>query len=311
MQPVSNLGKPNLALEKSGEEYYEEGQQLDRNQEFEKATDAYEKAVNLGHVPAAMILAKSYLFDEEGKEKKVIEYATHGLEKTGGEAEYLIGRAYFRTGKERLKEAQGFFEASFNQDYEKSEYFLALIYLESPMRYEEGFSILLKLAEDNHLTAQSEIAKIYQKKGSEKDLIEARRWFERACRNPKCLPSNKYYLAKMYLKGEGGEQRTDQGLELLKSNKDADSYALLSFAYLKGDYGVERNTKIFCEYLEKAYNLGNQWAIQTYAHFCEKGLEGVIDKNLAKALEIYKWQAALGKQWAKEGLEKINSQSED
>ncbi len=108
---------------------------------------------------------------------------------------------------------------------------------------------------------------------------EAREWFKKAAGQNNIDAA--YYLAKMYLKGEGGEKFTKEGLEILESIKDKNinSLDLLGATYLYGKYGVQENTEKGLEYLKNASSLGSNYANEVLGLLFFNGIRKIVSKD--------------------------------
>ncbi len=99
--------------------------------------------------------------------------------------------------------------------------------------------------------------------GVVKDLVQARQLFTEAAREGHTEAT--YYLGKMLIKGEGGEQLKEKGIALLKSieEMDRDALDLLAAIYLDGKYGIVKDTLQALQFLKKASLKNSSWAIDT------------------------------------------------
>ena len=230
------------------------------------ARKLYEEAARLGHAKAALMAGKIFLSTSlEDKTQKAMQYFTLGLNKTDGEAEWLLSELYNveEFGMLNRKEVEKFLIEGSRQKHSRCLYGLASIYMKSDPTseiYKDGYNCLFKAANQGYAKAQAKLGKLkYLEAGVVAQcFFEAREWFEKGVAQNN--NNAKAYLGLMYIEGQGGEQQLEKGLGLLHSVNRLDTYKYLASTYIFGLNGVEINQKEGILYLKKAAEKGSQWA---------------------------------------------------
>lgn len=158
----------------------------------------------------------------------------------------------------------------------------------------ERIEALKQKANQGDVKAQETLGELYQTGlyGVEKDLFEARDWFEKAVQQGET--SAMVNLGSMYLNGDGVPQDYLKAKELFE--KAANKGKLSAQHNLGGMYyfgkGIPKNYTKAIEWYQKAANQGDGNSYNNLAFMYEHG-EGV-PQDIVKAKEYYK-QACLHK----------------
>lgn len=145
-----------------------------------------------------------------------------------------------------------------------AKYYIYVMYkkgLGTEQNDEEAFKWLLNAAHSGISKAEFILGKsYYEGEAVEQNFTEAFRWMQKA--SEKELQAS-YYLALLYLHGQGIDQNVNRAIMLLNNASnagDADSMYLLAEIYYKG-IGVAKDIKLAFKYYDSAAKLGNEKAI--------------------------------------------------
>ena len=156
---------------------------------------------------------------------------------------------------------------------------------------EEGYQILITLANNGDMKAENELGRIYQFSVlGEKNCDKSKYWYEKSSNSNYSVATHN--LAYVYMSNECPYNEIKLAKRILESNKDfAPSENLLGVIYIKGWDG-KVNIEKGIQYLEMASNKNNLDATNSLGLIYLKGLNGKKDFN--KALLYFEKGISLG-----------------
>lgn len=178
--------------------------------------------------------------------------------------------------------------------------------VEIPITIGGRFTDSLIRAQAGDPVAQVTVGRAYAQ-GSvvEKDLAQARRWYEKAALQGNRDAQNS--LGYMYWFGRSVPEDKFQGFEwFLRAAEQGhfDAQTKVGYAYANG-LGVSRNDRKAVEWYRKAVAQSEPYALNNLALLHEAG-RGGLRKNRGKAIELFRRAAGLGNQLAIDNLKQRN-----
>ena len=289
------------------------GKGVEKNRK--KAFEIFKKSNDQGNIVAGYymgICLGSGDGVEQNKEKAVY-YIQKAADEGLVEAENTLAGIYF-TGEGVEKDeakAISILKKASDKKYPLATYNYANLTMEkssSDSERKEAFKIMEHLAEQEEPDAQTAVG-IWNLngKGTSKNEEEAFRWLRRAVEN-----GNKealYKLAEMYEKGVGTKIDRIKALECYAKHALEDPDAIVTITMMSKLSETEqkvRDQKVF-EVASWHADKGNRKMQAVLAGFYQSGV--VVEKNLKKAVELFKKSAEQGWGPAKKALEEINQDS--
>ncbi|MFD1406345.1 MobP3 family relaxase [Robinsoniella peoriensis] len=301
---------------------------VDHEPDFEQALELLQAESQNGNMLAVFDLGRMYA-DGLGVQidtDKAQEYYRQALDgflflenkKPWKYLEYRIGKMYAQgLGTEQDYElAAEWFDKSAAEKYKFAEYSLGGLYYRGQgveQSYEKAFELYLRSAKQGFPYADFEVAKMFRDAiGTQKDEKQSNYHFEKAYVGFASLEKQshddkiQYRLGWMHQNGIGTEKDIPKAKEYFeKSAKLGNPFACYSLAklILAEDNPTTEELQTALKYLQTASDSGNEFAQYSLAKLYYKGEH--LEKNLAKAVELFSLSAEQGNEWAAYSLGKI------
>ena len=257
-------------------------------QDYSKALEWYNKAVNAGNASAMYSIGYMYDYGEgvEQDYSKALEWYNKAANAGNSAAINNIGYMYeFSEGVE--------------QDYSK-----ALEWYNKAVNAGNAAAWYNKAVNAGNAAAMNNIGRMYEfGKGVEQDYTKSLEWYNQAANAGNATAM--YNIGYMYDCGEGVEQDYSKALEWYNKAANAGNTAAMNNIGYMYDYGkgVEQDCSKALEWLKKAADAGNSAAMYNigYMYECGKGVE----QDYTKALEWYTRSYNSGYKDASKGVERM------
>ena len=257
-------------------------------QDYSKALEWYNKAVNAGNASAMYSIGYMYDYGEgvEQDYSKALEWYNKAANAGNSAAINNIGYMYeFSEGVE--------------QDYSK-----ALEWYNKAVNAGNAAAWYNKAVNAGNAAAMNNIGRMYEfGKGVEQDYTKSLEWYNKAANAGNATAM--YNIGYMYDCGEGVEQDYSKALEWYNKAANAGNTAAMNNIGYMYDYGkgVEQDCSKALEWLKKAADAGNSAAMYNigYMYECGKGVE----QDYTKALEWYTRSYNSGYKDASKGVERM------
>ena len=257
-------------------------------QDYSKALEWYNKAVNAGNDSAMYSIGYMYDYGEgvEQDYSKALEWYNKAANAGNSAAINNIGYMYeFSEGVE--------------QDYSK-----ALEWYNKAVNAGNAAAWYNKAVNAGNAAAMNNIGRMYEfGKGVEQDYTKSLEWYNKAANAGNATAM--YNIGYMYDCGEGVEQDYSKALEWYNKAANAGNTAAMNNIGYMYDYGkgVEQDCSKALEWLKKAADAGNSAAMYNigYMYECGKGVE----QDYTKALEWYTRSYNSGYKDASKGVERM------
>jgi hypothetical protein len=280
-----------------------------------KAFELFKKSNDQGNIVAGYYMGICLGSGDgvEQNKEKALYYIQKAADEGLVEAENNLAGIYF-TGDGVLKDeakAISILKKASNKKYPLATYNYANLTMEkssSDSEQKEAFKIMEDLAKQEEPDAQAAVGVWnLNGKGTTKNEVEAFRWLRRAVDN-----GNKealYKIAEMYEEGVGTITDRIKALEFYAKYALEDPDAIVMITLMSKLSETEqkvRDQKVF-EVASWHADKGNRKMQAVLAGFYQNGV--VVEKNLNKAVELFKKSSEQGWEPAKKALEKINQDS--
>ena len=257
-------------------------------QDYSKALEWYNKAVNAGNASAMYSIGYMYDYGEgvEQDYSKALEWYNKAANAGNSAAMNNIGYMYeFSEGVE--------------QDYTK-----ALEWYNKAVNAGNAAAWYNKAVNAGNAAAMNNIGRMYEfGKGVEQDYTKSLEWYNKAANAGNATAM--YNIGYMYDCGEGVEQDYSKALEWYNKAANAGNTAAMNNIGYMYDYGkgVEQDCSKALEWLKKAADAGNSAAMYNigYMYECGKGVE----QDYTKALEWYTRSYNSGYKDASKGVKRM------
>lgn len=316
----SDVGKEDAYKEYLIGRMYLNGEGVEQN--YFSSFKAFELAAKNGYAHANYYIGNQYYYGLgfEQDFEKALHYYSKASSQGDSYATYKIGKMYLNgEGTEtNLKQAEHFFNKATN-NVVLANYDLAKLYEENPTVFPDVskeyiyslYSVALKglieqETEDIHDSfTEIRIANMYLNgKGTEVNIPEAVKWFEKAAKLEN--PNASYQLGCIYSSDKSGVKDLEKsyknyalalkGYEKAETeNSNATAEYRIGMMYLNG-LGVDKDIKKALSWLNKATLNGNDSAAYKLAVLYDEGVE--ITQDTEKARVYYTLSAELGNPYA-------------
>jgi len=158
----------------------------------------------------------------------------------------------------------------------------------------QAFILFQSSAEMGFAPAQHNVGFLYSNGiGVEKDLVEAAKWYRKAVLQG--MSSAQYNLALLYMEGTGVEKDVKEAMRLFLLCADAgmpQAYYTCARLYSSGEQGIEKDSVLALNYLQKAVDRGDLNAEYLMGIWNKEGIN--LDKDNKEALRWFQRAAKKG-----------------
>lgn len=275
--------------EKSPSKFYDEGDKLYDNKEYEKAIELYKKAAALGHIGVLNRLGWMYQYGEgvEQSDTEAVKWYRKGAEAGNAKAMNNLGLMYQNGSgvEQNYNKAIELYKKSIDAGNGVAANNLGNIYYNGKgveRNYEEAVKWYRKGAELGASSATSNVGHCYRwGKGVTRDYAEAIKWLRKAAEMEDSWAMN--VLGNMYLNGEGVNVNNDEALKWFRKSAGLGNYdAIANVGYMYNwGKGVAQNEEEAKKWYKKAADGGNAWAMNRLGELSSSYSEELKWYNLA------------------------------